>query len=316
MTAFAYAQTPEPEELSAEDVRVEQMPGKRVERHPYLTLDWARHGFDIRNDFRIERAHFTGADGNEAFADIFIPEGNGPFTAVIIIPPLNLRAPSEKLAKDFARSGIMAVHMSHVPLNFDEAAEPQEPSNAFRLALENAQRFTGYVIARPDVNAGNVGVVGLSMGGIIGARNLAEDERLRFGAFGLAGANLGPAMADSKILAKFRRRMAEKFHAETREELIALLEPYTDPVDPKFNTRDLDDCVIVMAGARDKVVLPRYTMALSEAFEAEVKMHRGGHYSIRGAERMSEWMREHTKAVELGMKCSDPRPMFAEAVPK
>ena len=113
-------------------------------------------------------------DGRKVYGYLSIPNSNGPFPAVVTLPPFgtipNITTPEYTLAE---RAGVLSFSVSihNVPPNETDpnAYQPDmyedENSNYYKYGLLGAVRAIDYLFSRNDFDQENLGVTGVSQGG-------------------------------------------------------------------------------------------------------------------------------------------------------
>ena len=141
--------------------------------HAYATT----HQFNLGN-----------IDGRKVYGYITIPDGAGPFPAIITMPSFgndaNLVQPEVTVAE---RGGVISVALSilNVPPNQVDPAgyTPDiinDPEGIFyKYAMLAGFRAIDYLFTRPDFDGENVGVVGVSQGGGLAILLAGLDDRVK-----------------------------------------------------------------------------------------------------------------------------------------
>ncbi len=139
-----------------------------------------------------------------------------------------------------------------------------------------------WLSAQPSVDHERIGIVGISMGAVIGSVAAGVDPRIRAGVFILGGGDLSGILFSSKepIIVSIRKRIEEEEDL-TREELIAETGRRLRNVDPLTYADRLDPSRILMINAYfDRVIKRRYGTALWKAAgEPPMVMLPTGHYT-------------------------------------
>ncbi len=145
--------------------------------------------------FYSDHAHATthqfnlgNIDGRKVYGYITIPDGAGPFPAIINMPSFgndaNLVQPEVAVAE---RGGVISIALSilNVPPNQVDPAgyTPDiinDPESIFyKYAMLAGFRAIDYLFTRPDFDGENVGVVGVSQGGGLAILLAGLDERVK-----------------------------------------------------------------------------------------------------------------------------------------
>jgi dienelactone hydrolase len=153
---------------------------------------------------RIEKVVFDSLPGYRVTGDVFVPEGKGPFPAVIVSPghgPAG-KAGNYQFAVNFARAGFVV--LSYDVVGAGERLQHFDPElNASRLDppvwehslaayqsmllgqpvarffINDAMRGIDYLQSRSDVDGDRIGAYGCSGGGTVTAFVAALDPRLK-----------------------------------------------------------------------------------------------------------------------------------------
>ena len=106
------------------------------------------------------------------------------------------------------------------------SSDVERTVTAMRQGVCDVRRAAGWLAARPEIDAGRLGVTGVSLGGIVSAVAAAVDPTINHGAFLLAGGDVSSILWGMPEGAAFRAAWVES--GRTPAELKALTEPF-DP---------------------------------------------------------------------------------------
>jgi dienelactone hydrolase len=155
------------------------------------------------------------------------------------------------------------------------SADPRATVAGMIQAIKDVRYATAWLANHPQINSADLGIMGISLGGITGALAITAEPRLQKGCFLLAGGDMGRIAWESKEL----RPMHDSWLADggTRESFFELL----GTVDPVTYGRNAHGKKILMLNARhDEVVPPRCTESLWNAFgQPQIEWWDAGHYS-------------------------------------
>jgi cephalosporin-C deacetylase-like acetyl esterase len=189
------------------------------------------HGGFHADGFRVENITYDSLPGYHVTANVLIPDGKGPFPAVIIAPG---HGPDGKLddynfAANFARNGILVLSYDIVGegerlQHYDPqigASKVGHPTGEHSMAanqtaligqhvsryfIQDALRGVDYLAARPDVDAKRLAAFGCSGGGTLTAYTAALDPRIKVAGvacysndFAHLLASVGPQDAEQSI---------------------------------------------------------------------------------------------------------------------
>jgi hypothetical protein len=173
------------------------LPKERTPLHARSLGTWQGNGF------RLERIIYESLPGFYVTANLYLPEGKGPFPAVISSPGHGAtgKLGSYQFAGNFARNGIAVLVYdvlgqgerlqypdssgnSIVNQTIDEHAESGVQTmllgqHISRYFVWDAMRSLDYLQSRPDIKAGSIGAYGCSGGGTVTAYFAALDERVK-----------------------------------------------------------------------------------------------------------------------------------------
>lgn len=132
--------------------------------------------------------------------------------------------------------------------------------NAITQTVLDCRRATAWLAARPEVDPARLGIVGTSMGSLVGSVVAAAEPRLKSACLLLVGGGLVDAFYDHPKAAPFRR--VNELLGGSKEKLKALI----DPVDPlTYADRLKGKRLLLIAASRDDVVPPAAATRLWEA---------------------------------------------------
>lgn len=153
--------------------------------------------------------------------------------------------------------------------------DPQETVRGMIQAVKDIRYGTAWLASRPEIDASQLGIMGISLGGITGALALTAEPRLAKACLLLAGGDIGRVAWESKELGEFREAWEKK--GGNRESFQALMRT----VDPAAYGENVRGRKILMLNARqDEVVPPECSEALWNAFgKPPIIWWNAGHYT-------------------------------------
>lgn len=178
------------------------LPSQRAPLHAQSLGVWQGDGF------RIERIIYDSLPGFHVTANLYLPDGKGPFPAIISSPGHGAsgKLGAYRFAGNFARNGIAVLVYdvlgqgerlqypdpagnSIVNQTIDEHAEAGTQTmligeHISRYFVWDAMRALDYLQSRPDIEAEHIGSFGCSGGGVVTAYFAALDERVKAAAVG------------------------------------------------------------------------------------------------------------------------------------
>lgn len=154
--------------------------------------------------------------------------------------------------------------------------DPRETVEGMTQAVLDIRQAIAWLGDRPEVDENNLGVFGISLGGITGALAMTAEPRIQNACLLLAGGDVGKVAWESRELEKVRRQWLER--GGSKEEFLGLMKE----VDPSSYAANARGRRILMLNAKeDEVVPPACTVSLWKGFgEPEIVWYDGGHYSV------------------------------------
>lgn len=226
------------------------------------------------------------AANDMVWAHFLLPAGKGPFPTVLVLPVM--AAPNvwieERFIKRFVADG-MAVLWLEMPYQFHRRPDPLIPSGQvflartaarlafnFRQSALDARRALGWLSRQGSVDAGRVGIFGVSLGALVGSAVYSVDSRPRYAVFLLGGADFPSLAVASSMTGPFLSKMGiapERLRAAWKG---------LDPLDYAAANRDKPALLI---NARSDSVVPFSSAAkLKEAFPSAQQLWVPfGHYT-------------------------------------
>lgn len=234
--------------------------------------------------------HSPDPENNTVHADYFQPRGPGRHPAVIVLHILGADfALSRYLAARLADRGVSALF---VKLPYYGERRPAGGGKRFlsadmgrsvlsmRQGVCDVRRAAAWLASRPEIDAGRIGVTGISLGGIVSALAAAVGPELDRAALLLAGGGLADILWNMPEPEARRYREAWIASGRTRRDLEALVAPL-DPL--AYADRLAGKRVLMIAGNTDEVIPPRAARALWErAGRPPIVWYDCGHYSAAG----------------------------------
>lgn len=225
---------------------------------------------------------------NTVHAQYFQPEGEGPFPGVVVLHILGGDfALSQMIANGLARRGVAALFVK-MPYYGERrpkgvrrrmlSPDLNETVAGMTQAVLDIRRAATWLEHRPEVDGKQLGVMGISLGGIMSCLSASAEPRFQKVAMYLAGGNMHSAIWDSEISEIQSYREQWKAAGETRESFIKKMAD----VDPITHARCLKNRKILMVNAKNDEVIPKEcTVALWEKIgnPAEIIWLDAGHYS-------------------------------------
>jgi len=247
-----------------------------------------------KEDFKVSLVRFpspiTSPDpiNNTVHAEYFCPTGLARRPAVVVLHILGADfALSRYVATRLAERGVAALFLK---LPYYGERRPADPGKRFlsgdversvlamRQGVCDVRRAAAWLASQPEIDPGKIGVMGISLGGIVASVAAAVDPELNRAALLLAGGDLAQVLWQMPEGAKYRTLWLES--GKTFADLKALTKPF-DPL--TYAPRLVGKRVMMIAGNVDEVIPPASTRALwNAAGRPPIHWFDCGHYSAVG----------------------------------
>ena len=147
----------------------------------------------------VRPAKYT--EGNTVYGDYFTPKIDTTSPLAILVPGLGDASltPCLMLARHLVRQGIAALvlylvfHSRRMPPDMKGQYLPptaKEWLEFYQVSVADIRRLLDWAGSRGEIDAKRIGVVGISLGGMIAAIAMAMDQRISGGIFVVTGGNL------------------------------------------------------------------------------------------------------------------------------
>jgi dienelactone hydrolase len=153
--------------------------------------------------------------------------------------------------------------------------QPEETVSGMVQAVSDIRQAASWLQAQEEVDPEQLGIMGISLGGITGALTVGIEPRFTKAAFLLAGGDMGEVAWTSTEMTELREKWTKS--GRTKDQLFAQLKI----IDPVTYARPVASRKILMLNAsHDEVVPPACTQSLWRAFgEPEIVWWDAGHYT-------------------------------------
>lgn len=267
----------------------------------------------MSGEVRVTRVTFPSPmttdieENNTVHGLYFQPPGKGPFPGVVVLHILGGDfVLSQTIANALARNGVAAL-----AIKMPYYAERRRPGNPRRLLSRNLEesiagmtqavldirRSVAWVRDRPEVDDADLGITGISLGGLMSALSAAAEPRVGKVGIQLAGGDLAQSIwdKDRKETTGFREDWLAK--GGTRETFIKAVAP----IEPTTYGHLLKGRKVLMLAARQDEIFPvSSTLALWKSMGEEpelIWLEDTGHYTallyiMRETERLSQFMKQ------------------------
>jgi dienelactone hydrolase len=154
--------------------------------------------------------------------------------------------------------------------------DPRETAAGMTQAVLDIRRGVAWLAARPEIDAGDIGVFGISLGGITAALAASAEPQIKNACLLLAGGDLAQATWESKEARYVRERwLAQGGTPEAFAELLSSVDPVTYAASARGKR------ILMLNAASDEVIPRACTESLWKALgEPEIRWYSGGHYSV------------------------------------
>ncbi len=228
---------------------------------------------------------------NRVYADVFVPvvRSTGRVPVVLVLP--GLAEPSKWVENVFCRAltarGIAAILIT-LPYQFERRPHEWIPSGKLFLsynpkvmlknyeqAVQDVRAVIDWVLGQEQFPVSSVGVLGISLGSLVGLTAMGRDPRLEAGVFILGGGDLAGIVWNGALTRKAMPML--KKEGLTREHL----EETWRPIDPLTRVANLAGRRLLLYNARwDRVIPKESVRALWDALPgARKRWIFGGHYT-------------------------------------
>ncbi len=222
---------------------------------------------------------------NTVHAEYFVPYGTGPHPGVIVLHILGGDFELSRVCcRTLAMNGVGALFVK-MPYYGPRRAEntevrmispdPQQTMQGMRQAVLDIRRGAAWLAAREEIDDQQLGISGISLGGVVAALAAAAEPRFHKACLVLAGGNLEKIIRESSETTEIRQYWAGR---AIQPEQVA---QWLGPIDPLTYASSLQGRRVLMLNARnDKVIPPACTEALWQAAgRPEIEWWNADHYS-------------------------------------
>ena len=230
----------------------------------------------------VETEH---ACNNTVHCEYFRPHGPGRRPAVVVLHILGGDFPLARLfSRYLAASGTPALFVKmpyYGPRRPTEVrkrmidVDPRDSVVGMRQAVLDIRRAGAWLASREEVDPEQIGIFGISLGGITAALAAEQEPRFRNVCLMLAGGDLGRVSWESREVKQARDQWLAK--GGTKEEFFTVLQP----IDPATYAERLRSRRLFMINAsQDEVIPPACTTSLWEkAGKPPIVWFDAGHYT-------------------------------------
>jgi dienelactone hydrolase len=270
----AEANVPERFQLAAHEFGFEQSPLKTYSKSFDI--------FEVTFPSPVETPH---PKNNTVYCEYFRPKSGGKHPGVIV---LHILGGDFDLARLFCRSlaaegtAALFLKMPYYGPRRDPSSparmvslDPNETVEGMTQAILDIRRGTAWLAAQDEIDADQLGIMGISLGGITSALAVSVEPRLRKGCLLLAGGDIGKVAWESRELAKLREKwIAGGGTQQSLSDVIQVIDPVT------YAPRARGKKILMLNARNDEVIPPSCTESLWHALgEPEIVWWDAGHYT-------------------------------------
>ena len=249
---------------------------------PVPTVSRAMEIFEVTYPSPVETPH---PNNNTVHAEYFRPTRAGKHPGVIVLHILGGDFQLSRLfCRSLAQEGVAALFVKlpyYGPRRQPEvkvrmvSEDPRETVQGMRQAILDIRWGAAWLAAQEEVDPEQLGIFGVSLGGITSALAATAEPRFKKICPMLAGGDVGQVAWDNPQLARLRRKWTDG--GGTKEELLTLWKSI-DPVTYGENVRGRK--ILMLNASHDEVIPKACTESLWRAFgEPEIVWYDAGHYT-------------------------------------
>ena len=205
------------------------------------------------------------------------------YPCLILYPPTG--GPNsfiKKFAAKFADEGYTVMAFQRRERFFDNKKPLEYNANLFRQTVIDVRRGIDFLETKPYADTSRVGIMGISLGGVISLLATEADPRIRSTVTVVAAGDMPEILATSGFnrIRKLRKTLTKKYDLD-REKLVALAEKELSPIDPITYADRIDPQRLLMINASmDDIVKIHVALNSWEAFgKPDFLRLPTGHYS-------------------------------------
>ncbi|MGE3777665.1 MAG: alpha/beta hydrolase family protein, partial [Pirellulaceae bacterium] len=200
-------------------------------------------------------------ENNTVHCEYYQPNVPGKVPAVIVLHILGGDFPLARVFSNaIAQRGTAALFLKmpyygpRRPPNSPKrmiSRDPEETVEGMTQAILDIRRAAAFLASREEIDAGELGVFGISLGGITGALALTAEPRLKNGCLLLAGGDMAQIAWSSRELEATRQYWLER--GGTKESFFDVMRA----IDPVTYAAQVQGRRVLMLNATDDEVIPR-----------------------------------------------------------
>ncbi len=215
--------------------------------------------------------------GYKNLGGFYLPrtDDGSPRPGILVLPVLQDRfnLASGTLARYFASQGFAALELRSGTSFLDRVrVTPNGPGPTWEEVVAqmivDGRRGLDWLCTRPEVDAGCLGIIGISHGAMIGPCVMGADSRLGAGVFCMGGADEAMVVARSRerSVRRFRERIMRVHGLTDPEDVVRLGQQRVSRTEPMRYAANVDpQAVLLFKTRRDRFVVPEAQDKLWEA---------------------------------------------------
>ncbi len=233
--------------------------------------DGTAWGHELLRLYRAGSAHSSSARDPDALA--YVSPAPGPKRWVVVLPIWGASDyPPKKTIRwllkgsDGGLTNVLWVQNNRRLLVFDGLAQADSPGQFSRQLARSAARIdtaanevedlVEWARRRRDTDQDRIGIVGFSIGAIVGSLIMGRDPRYSAGVFVMVGGDLGEILGSCYGRERQVRDRATKLFGWSREEYVRRVEKGLSSVDPVRVASHIDPASVLYIDARHDGCIP------------------------------------------------------------
>ncbi|MDP8222460.1 MAG: dienelactone hydrolase family protein [Candidatus Lernaella stagnicola] len=270
-----------------------------------ISLEFKRETATYRQYFiKIRKTDLDGLKNKKARAFYFEQKNTTHKTpGLICLPPTGGPIEiAETFARSYAEQGYNTLAFYRRERFFNAQKDFEYNSKLVRQSVIDVRRGIDFLTSREPVDSDRIAVMGMSLGGILGALATAADGRVKATVMLVSAGDLIEVMRTSHYgrVAKFRDAMMKRYNLRTRQELIDFAEPRMRKIDPITYADRIDPARLLMInGYQDNIIKISAARSTWDAFgHPEWRTLPVGHYSAFALVPLAKkWTLEHFQRI-------------------
>ncbi len=225
-------------------------------------------------------------ENNTVHCEYFPALGKGKKTSIIVLHGMDGTFLLERLiCRTLASNGVNALLLKmpyygeRRPANKSahySLTNPKTLAFAVTQTVKDTRRAARWLASRPETDSSRIGLVGISLGGLIGSLTTSVDGGFPRVALIVAGGNIAQIITNpSRETRGLRKGLADQ--GITAEALVGMLMPI-EPLN--FASRLRQASVLMLNATSDNVIPPACSIELQKASNAQIFWYDANHYTM------------------------------------